>query len=169
MCKHVAAALYGVGARLDEDPALFFTLRGINIDDLITQTLTDTAQTLLGKAERQSQHILHDVDLGDVFGIQLDDMAISLPDLPAVQPRISTAKKQTRSARKRTAVKPRNAGRHTDGHQTPCPTTATRNRSQENGTGLCANDTHRDTTRGAGCATTAAPRHHAGSVSQSRW
>ena len=106
MCKHVAAALYGVGARLDEDPALFFTLRGIHIDDLITQTLTDTAQTLLGKAERQSQHILHDVDLGEVFGIQLDDMAISLPDVPAVQPRISTAKKQTRSARKRTAVKP---------------------------------------------------------------
>lgn len=104
MCKHIAAALYGVGARLDEDPALFFTLRGINIDDLITQTLTDTAQTLLGKAERQSQNILQDVDLGDVFGIQLGDIAVSLPDLPAVPPTTSTAKKQTSNARKTTAV-----------------------------------------------------------------
>ena len=53
MCKHVAAALYGVGARFDEDPSLFFTLRGITIDDIITQTVTDTTQTLLRKAERQ--------------------------------------------------------------------------------------------------------------------
>ena len=105
MCKHIAAALYGVGARLDEDPALFFTLRGINIDDLITQTLTDTAQTLLGKAERQSQHILQDVDLGDVFGIQLDDVAVSSPHVPAVQPTTSTAQKQIGTARKTTASK----------------------------------------------------------------
>jgi uncharacterized Zn finger protein len=55
MCKHVAATLYGVGARLDNDPALFFTLRSINVDDLITQTVTDTAQTLLSKAGRQSR------------------------------------------------------------------------------------------------------------------
>jgi len=36
MCKHVAAALYGIGARFDEDPRLFFKLRGVKIDDLIT-------------------------------------------------------------------------------------------------------------------------------------
>src|SRR3989304_7898921 len=29
MCKHVAAVLYGVGARLDEKPELLFTLRGV--------------------------------------------------------------------------------------------------------------------------------------------
>ena len=29
MCKHIAATLYGIGARLDEDPTLFFTLRGV--------------------------------------------------------------------------------------------------------------------------------------------
>ncbi|MCK5515404.1 MAG: hypothetical protein KAI39_00915 [Desulfobulbaceae bacterium] len=37
MCKHVAATLYGVGARLDEEPALFFTLRQAAIDDLVSQ------------------------------------------------------------------------------------------------------------------------------------
>ena len=34
MCKHVAAALYGVGPRLDENPLLFFELRGIEWDGL---------------------------------------------------------------------------------------------------------------------------------------
>ena len=30
MCKHVAATLYGVGARLDEAPRLLFVLRGVD-------------------------------------------------------------------------------------------------------------------------------------------
>lgn len=95
MCKHVAATLYGVGARLDEDPSLFFTLRQINVDDLITETVADTAQALINKAEQQSGNILDDVDLGDVFGIQLDDIDAPLPALPAVAPKPSTAKKKT--------------------------------------------------------------------------
>ena len=36
MCKHVAAVLYGVGARLDEQPELLFVLRGIEERDLLT-------------------------------------------------------------------------------------------------------------------------------------
>lgn len=35
MCKHVAAALYGVGARLDKEPRLLFVLRGVNESDLV--------------------------------------------------------------------------------------------------------------------------------------
>ncbi|OLN28256.1 hypothetical protein DSOL_4154 [Desulfosporosinus metallidurans] len=35
MCKRVAAVLYGVGARLDDDPTLFFVLRNVKVDDLI--------------------------------------------------------------------------------------------------------------------------------------
>ena len=30
MCKHVAAALYGIGARLDDNPQLLFLLRGVD-------------------------------------------------------------------------------------------------------------------------------------------
>ena len=33
MCKHVAAVLYGVGARLDEQPELLFRLRGVSEED----------------------------------------------------------------------------------------------------------------------------------------
>jgi len=38
MCKHVAAVLYGVGARLDESPQLFFVLRGVDHNDLIRKS-----------------------------------------------------------------------------------------------------------------------------------
>lgn len=105
MCKHVAAALYGVGARLDEEPTLFFTLRGITIDDIITQTVADTTQTLLRKAERQSANVLEDVDLGDVFGIQLDDLQTSRPGLSPVQPKPSTTTKHTAPTQKTRAGK----------------------------------------------------------------
>lgn len=83
MCKHVAAALYGVGARLDEDPTLFFTLRGIGIDDLITRTVADTTQALLNKAKKQSTKVLGDIDVGAVFGIQMDNLNLPAPALPA--------------------------------------------------------------------------------------
>src|SRR6266511_2073013 len=100
MCKHVAAALYGVGARFDEDPSLFFMLRGITIDDIITQTVADTTQTLLRKAERQSANVLDDVDLGDVFGIQIDDLHTPRPDLPPVQPKPATRTKHAAHTQK---------------------------------------------------------------------
>lgn len=35
MCKHVAATLYGIGARLDETPRLLFVLRGVDQGDLL--------------------------------------------------------------------------------------------------------------------------------------
>jgi uncharacterized Zn finger protein len=110
MCKHVAAALYGVGARLDEDPGLFFTLRDIQIDDLISETVAETTQALLSKADTQSDNVLEDVDLGDVFGIELDDLEGSLPDLPPVTSLPSAPKRarpKTR-ARQKTAASQKN-------------------------------------------------------------
>ena len=35
MCKHVAAVLYGVGARLDRQPELLFRLRAVDENDLV--------------------------------------------------------------------------------------------------------------------------------------
>lgn len=52
MCKHIAAALYSMGARLDEDPALFFTLRGVDMADLIKGPLSSKAKELLQKTSR---------------------------------------------------------------------------------------------------------------------
>jgi uncharacterized Zn finger protein len=71
MCKHIAAALYGIGARLDEEPMLFFVLRGVDTADLITRTVSNKAEDLLKKASKKSLRIIEDSDLSAVFGIDL--------------------------------------------------------------------------------------------------
>lgn len=76
MCKHVAATLYGIGARLDEDPELFFKLRRAKIKDLVSQTVEENARKLLKKAEKKTARIIES-DLADVFGIDFDEPAKS--------------------------------------------------------------------------------------------
>ena len=73
MCKHVAAVLYGVGARLDEDPKLFFRLRDAGIDELIKQAVAGKVEKLLEKAGRKSGRIIEDKDIASVFGIDMEE------------------------------------------------------------------------------------------------
>jgi uncharacterized Zn finger protein len=73
MCKHVAAVLYGIGARLDQQPELLFALRGVDAKDLVNQAGAGLTQS----AKRpKSAKVLDDTSLADVFGIE---MAIDLP------------------------------------------------------------------------------------------
>ncbi len=69
MCKHVAAVLYGVGARLDQKPELLFKLRGVDHEELIAADAEAavSAATSRGKSKR-----LDGGELGAVFGIDLD-------------------------------------------------------------------------------------------------
>ena len=69
MCKHVAAVLYGVGARLDEAPLLFFSLRGVDTDRFVDVVITNRCETMLENIDRPSKRILKNIDLSDVFGI----------------------------------------------------------------------------------------------------
>lgn len=71
MCKHIAAALYGVGAKLDNNPSLFFSLRSINIEELISKTVSETTASLLSKADSQTKNVILDQDLSEMFGIEL--------------------------------------------------------------------------------------------------
>jgi len=72
MCKHVAAVLYGIGARLDEDPSLFFTLRNVRTEDLVVEAIQDKTAELLAKAKRKSTKAFDEADLSSLFGIELD-------------------------------------------------------------------------------------------------
>jgi uncharacterized Zn finger protein len=72
MCKHVAAALYGVGVRLDEDPRLLFVLREIDIDQLISTAVTQHSEALLAKARKKSGRVLESDDLAGLFGVDLE-------------------------------------------------------------------------------------------------
>ncbi len=70
MCKHVAAALYGVGVRLDENPALFFELRGISMEKFIDVALENRVETMLANAQKPSSRIMEDdVDIKQLFGV----------------------------------------------------------------------------------------------------
>ena len=86
MCKHIAATLYGIGARLDAEPQLLFSLRNVDAKELIARA--GEGDTLPQKALR-SARILDSSKLADVFGI----------DLPEVHPR-SPAKPGLKSAAK---------------------------------------------------------------------
>lgn len=79
MCKHVAAALYGVGARLDEQPEHFFTLRGVEMQELITAAST-TATTA---TPAEADDALAGADLTDIFGVEIEAAAPAIAPAPA--------------------------------------------------------------------------------------
>jgi uncharacterized Zn finger protein len=65
MCKHVAAVLYGVGARLDHKPELLFQLRGVNPEDLVVEGAVSVV------AGKKGGRRIAEGDLSEVFGIEL--------------------------------------------------------------------------------------------------
>lgn len=70
MCKHVAATMYGVGARLDSAPELLFTLRAVDHLELIGQAVAE--ENLQRTLDSSGGGSLAGSDLGEMFGIELD-------------------------------------------------------------------------------------------------
>ncbi|MBI4602851.1 MAG: SWIM zinc finger family protein [Planctomycetes bacterium] len=79
MCKHVAAVLYGVGARLDARPELLFLLRGVDPAELVSEAVQ--AATLGGDAP--GSPALEEEEISRVFGIELDTDGGAAPLQPA--------------------------------------------------------------------------------------
>ncbi|MBS0350669.1 MAG: SWIM zinc finger family protein [Proteobacteria bacterium] len=69
LCKHAAAVLYGVGARLDETPELLFLLRQVDHGDLIVKSSKHLSQSLSSLPEINT---LGDTNLSALFGIALE-------------------------------------------------------------------------------------------------
>jgi uncharacterized Zn finger protein len=69
MCKHVTAVLYGIGARFDEDPTLFFKLRNIDFEVLLKKTIEQKMQSLLENSGKKSNRVLDDKDVFGLFGV----------------------------------------------------------------------------------------------------
>lgn len=94
MCKHIAAVMYGIGARLDTSPELLFKLRGVDHQELIAidaEAAVSTATTS-GKSRR-----LDASELSDVFGIELDssdETKTSAADVAAMKKRQRAATKK---------------------------------------------------------------------------
>jgi uncharacterized Zn finger protein len=68
MCKHVAAALYGVGARLDEKPQLLFVLRGVDESELLARAGQDLP---LKRVAPDAAQVLDDNDVAALFGLEM--------------------------------------------------------------------------------------------------
>lgn len=71
MCKHVAAVLYGIGARLDQNPMLFFELRNLDGQELIRKSLERKVESMLqnaGKnAGKKTEREIAPEDIEDIF------------------------------------------------------------------------------------------------------
>ena len=74
MCKHVAAVLYGIGARFDHAPELLFRLRGVDEAELIVSAGQAAPLTKRGPAKGKR---LAEEDLSAIFGL---DMAENAPE-----------------------------------------------------------------------------------------
>ena len=68
LCKHVAAVLYGIGARFDEQPELLFRLREVDEQELIVKA---GGALRLGGQRPANSKILGGQDLADVFGLEM--------------------------------------------------------------------------------------------------
>ncbi len=69
MCKHVAAVLYGIGHRLDENPFLLFTLRGLDLTKFINTAIGNKVDQMLEHANDISNRCLKEECVHDLFGI----------------------------------------------------------------------------------------------------
>jgi uncharacterized Zn finger protein len=105
MCKHVAAVLYGVGARLDHDPSLFFVLRKADVKDLVSETVKQGKKELLTRSKKKSSRMIgEDANLSELFGVDLGadavDESVTRPEWP----------KKTKASAKKTAAQKKHAG-----------------------------------------------------------
>jgi len=118
MCKHVAAVLYGVGARLDHSPELLFTLRSVNHEELISQAATAT--DLAGRTAAAGPE-LAESEIGAVFGIELDTRTAGSTPAPGARAASARAKPPRKARRPALAKKRTPSKRRTPRRPRPAP------------------------------------------------
>lgn len=114
VCKHVAAVLMGIGVRFDEDPTLFFTLRGVDPNALVA-AVAGSLTSLDTAAVADDDLLTADTaDLTDLFDIDVEPAA---RPKPANRPEPKSAKRAVAPAKapsldadaKPKTAKPKNA------------------------------------------------------------
>lgn len=97
MCKHVAAVLYGIGARLDQQPELLFKLRKVDEKDLLAKAGKGTPLSKKGPAKGK---ILAGGDLSAIFGLEIgtagEEQSTGVPVTTAKSPRSRGSAKTAR-------------------------------------------------------------------------
>jgi uncharacterized Zn finger protein len=102
VCKHVAAVLYGVGTKLDAKPELLFTLRGVDVNELVAEAGKRVGQRVSSPRAIEAS----DEALADLFGIDLDgSVADEAPPKKAASPKKTAAPKKAVAPKKAAAPK----------------------------------------------------------------
>ena len=72
LCKHIAAVLYAIGRRLDDNPLLFFTLRGIDVKTFTDRIIRKEAERLWKEADRKqsSKRVMAEDKAMRLFGYE---------------------------------------------------------------------------------------------------
>jgi uncharacterized Zn finger protein len=102
MCKHVAAVLYGIGARLDHEPDLLFRLRGVDEGDLIA---TAGKGLPLSGTTPSKDRVLKEGGLSELFGLELSTPA-DAPSPKKKRASKSAASRKTKPKAARGKAKP---------------------------------------------------------------
>ena len=124
MCKHVAAALYGVGVRLEKKPELLFELRGVDHTELIG----GAAEAIPRLAEgAKGPKVIRGADISALFGIEMDssskvatastdgagDRSLARAQVPKPRPAKSAKGTDSASASNKVVAKARGTRRST--------------------------------------------------------
>jgi len=118
MCKHVAAVMYGVGARLDESPDLLFLLRKVDHLELIADAVDAAPAT--GKGKPHGKKTIAAGDLADVFGIELTEpeTPVAASAAPAKSPK-KPRQTVSKAASKKTPTRPASKSAKVEKAKTP--------------------------------------------------
>jgi uncharacterized Zn finger protein len=102
MCKHVAASLLGVGARLDARPEMLFRLRGVDENELVA----DIGSALpMAKQSPAAGKVLEADDMAALFGLDMGEV-----EVPAEVP-VAASIVKAPTVRKAAASAPKSAAR----------------------------------------------------------
>jgi uncharacterized Zn finger protein len=114
MCKHVAAVLYGIGARLDEQPELLFKLRKVNEKELIARAGRDLPLT---KKAPAAEKVLDGSDLSEIFGLEMAQE--TQPAREAPKKKAKPRRRKTRTGKKEKAARARRSAKSFSAPQPP--------------------------------------------------
>ena len=93
MCKHVAAVLYGIGARLDQQPELLFKLHKVDEKELIAKAGKDLP---LGGKTLAPDKVLGSEDLSAIFGLEMAQATDGPAPSPSPAAKTGRTKKPSR-------------------------------------------------------------------------
>lgn len=101
-CKHLAAVMYGVGARLDSMPELLFLLRGVDHQELVSQAIA--AGNLDRELSAANDDGLGTQDLSELFGIELNSSTAAATVVGAKKSGAKKSSKKTKSSKTKSSA-----------------------------------------------------------------